>query len=352
MDGHFLRNCWYVAAWGDEVGASLVSIRVLGERICLFRERAGAPVAFEDYCPHRRLPLSMGRLLDDRLECGYHGLTFDMSGACIAAPSNDHKIPPDAHVRRYPCVERYGLIWIWMGEPGWADSNNIFHVEHFDDAAWGYNRGAAIHVECNYQYINDNLLDPSHVAWVHASTFGEATARDAPLDTDITETGVIVSRWMSDCKPAPFYQKLIEFEGNCDRLQHYEVRFPSHAIIRAIFTPAGEGGDPTSLPANAFVMNSYNFMTPVDERHTRYYWFQLRNVRPDDESVSKLMSDGIRTAFEEDRIVLNALQRGMDERPDGHINMRSDFGGFQFRRRLQLMIDAEASTRSPSPVQA
>ena len=110
MDGHFLRNCWYVAAWGDEVGDSLVSIRVLGERICLFRERAGAPVAFEDYCPHRRLPLSMGRLQDDRLECGYHGLTFDMSGACIAAPSNDHKIPPDAHVRRYPCVERYGLI--------------------------------------------------------------------------------------------------------------------------------------------------------------------------------------------------------------------------------------------------
>jgi phenylpropionate dioxygenase-like ring-hydroxylating dioxygenase large terminal subunit len=352
----FLRNVWYVASWADEVGDGLYPVEILGEKICLFRSESGTPVAFENYCPHRRLPLSMGRLKGDQLECAYHGLTFGLDGFCISAPTNDQQIPAGALVRRYPCEERYGLIWIWMGDADQAALEQIFTVEHFDDPAWGYNRGEAIDVECHYEYINDNLLDPSHVAWVHASTFGESSTRDTPVETQVTNNGVIVSRWMFDCDPAPFYQKVITFSGRCDRLQHYEVRYPSHAIIRAVFTPAGHGGpgqvgpghdsrgqgrSEPPLHPDAFVMNSYNFMTPVNSRHTRYYWFQMRNVRADDESVSRMMSDGIRAAFEEDRVILNALQRGMDERPTGTISMRSDFGGFQFRRGLQNLIEAE-----------
>lgn len=118
-----------------------------------------------------------------------------------------------------------------------------------------------------------------------------------------TDTGVIVLRWMMDHEPAPFYKKVIEFEGNCDRLQHYEVRYPSHALIRAVFTPAGTGGVDGPLHEKTFVMDSYNFMTPTTATETRYYWFQLRNVRPDDEDLSKMMSEDVRKAFEEDRAV-------------------------------------------------
>ncbi len=337
----YLKNSWYVAAWADEIAGGLHATRLLGEKICLYRNSAGEPVALEDYCPHRRLPLSMGKLKGDAVECGYHGLTFDCSGQCIAAPANDNKIPEGAHVRSYPVSERYGLIWVWMGDPGRANHADIFQVDHFGDPDWGYNRGAAIDVACNYQYINDNLLDPSHVAWVHSSSFGEATTRDTPLQVDVKDDGVIVSRWMYDCAPAPFYKKVIGFDGNCDRLQHYEVRFPSHAIIRAVFTPAGNGGEKAEQHADTFIMDSYNFMTPVDEFNTRYYWFQLRNIRPKDEALSQTMSDGVRAAFEEDRLILNALQQGMREKPEGHISMRSDTGSFQFRRRLGKLIAAE-----------
>ncbi len=339
----FLRNVWYVAAWGDELGERPLSTRVLGEKICLYRDSAKEPVAIEDFCPHRRMPLSMGRICGDALECAYHGLTFDRQGACIAAPANGDQIPANARVWAYPCVERYGLIWIWMGDPDKASTDDIFEVEHFDEPDWGYNRGEAIDVDCNYEYINDNLLDPSHVAWVHASTFGESSTRDTPLAVTKTDTGVIVSRWMLDCEPAPFYKKVIGFEGNCDRLQHYEVRYPSHAIIRAVFTPAGTGGEGGNLHPDVFFMDSYNFMTPVDERRTRYYWFQMRNVRPNDDEVSRIMSEGVRTAFEEDRVVLNALQRGMDEKPEDYISLRSDRGGFEFRRELKARVDAENS---------
>ena len=73
----FLKNTWYVAALSPEVGREPKAIRILGEAVVLYRTQAGAAVALEDACPHRKLPLSMGRIKGDAIECGYHGLTFD-----------------------------------------------------------------------------------------------------------------------------------------------------------------------------------------------------------------------------------------------------------------------------------
>ena len=156
-----------------------------------------------------------------------------------------------------------------------------------------------------------------------------------------TEDGVIVHRWMMDVEPAPFYAKIVEFEGNCDRLQHYEVRYPSHALIRAVFTPAGTGGPDGTLDEKTFVMDSYNFMTPTTETETRYYWFQLRNIRPDDEELSKMMSEDVRHAFEEDRAVLNQVQIGMTSKTSPHIDLSIDAGQLRFRRQLEAMIAEE-----------
>ena len=82
----FLKNAWYVAAQSDAIGKSLTSLKILGEDILFYRNTIGDVVALEDACPHRKLPLSMGRLLGDTVQCGYHGLTFDCSGRCVNAP--------------------------------------------------------------------------------------------------------------------------------------------------------------------------------------------------------------------------------------------------------------------------
>lgn len=74
----------------------------------------------------------MGRIKGDDVECGYHGLTFDCSGACTRVPGAE-RIPHVACVRSYPVEERYGLVWVWMGEAAKADPAEIFHVEHFGD---------------------------------------------------------------------------------------------------------------------------------------------------------------------------------------------------------------------------
>ena len=339
----FLKNAWYVAAWDNEIGHALTAVTILNESIVMYRDSAGKPVALENACPHRKLPLSMGRLKGDEVECGYHGLTFNQQGLCTRAPGGQ-RIPKAACVHSYPVEERYGLIWIWMGEAAKADPAKIMQVEHWGDPAWGLNRGDAMTVECNYLYMTDNLLDPSHVAWVHQTSFGNAACAEDVPDTTIVDQGVIVSRWMRDTEPAPFYQPYLKFQGNCDRKQHYEVRYPSHAIIKAIFVPAGTGGDDKPFHKDVFLMDSYNFLTPITENLTRYYWFQMRNFAPNDNAVSEAFARSVRTAFEEDKAIVQAVHRGMSAKKGHHIDLKIDKGPLHFRKRLAQMIADEKPT--------
>ncbi len=132
------------------------------------------------------------------------------------------------------------------------------------------------------------------------------------------------------------------FEGKCDRQQYYEVRYPALAYIKAIFTPAGTDGDTNNLPVGQyFQMDSYNFMTPVDEVTSRYYWFQMRNVHPEDEEVSQYMSASVKVAFEEDRDILAEVQKGMHNKTTHTVDIAIDAGPLFFRRHLQKLIEAE-----------
>ena len=88
-------------------------------------------------------------------------------------------------------------------------------------------------------------------------------------------------------------------------------------------------------------MDSYNFMTPTTEGETRYYWFQLRNIRPDDEALSQLMTEDVQHAFEEDRAVLNEVQKGMSNKTSPNIDLPIDGGQLRFSRQLQAMINEE-----------
>lgn len=338
----FLKNAWYVAALDNDIGRELHATTLLGEDVVLYRKSDGTVVALEDSCPHRRLPLSMGRLIGDTIECGYHGLTFDCSGSCVNAPGMAQP-PKAAVVSRYPCVSRYGFVWLWMGDPLRADAARIPVVDHWGDPAWGMNRGDAMSLDCHYLYVTDNLLDPSHVSWVHQTSFGSSDMVGKPLNVEVTEQGVTVSRWMHDVEVAPFYQQFVRFQGRCDRKQQYEVQFPGYAIIRAIFTPSGTATDTPPFNDDVFLMDSYNFITPINEHSTRYFWFQMRNFSPDDQAVSDQFSQDVRAAFAEDRVVLNAVHRGMAQRPAA-FNLPLDGGPLQFRRRLQKLVDAENAT--------
>ena len=126
----FLQNAWYVAALSNSIGRELTPLKLLDESVVVYRSNDGQPVVLEDACPHRKLPLSMGRLVDDHIECGYHGLCFDASGKCIIAPTQE-RIPPTAIVKTYPALDKYGLLWVWMGEAK-ADESKLLDIENFE----------------------------------------------------------------------------------------------------------------------------------------------------------------------------------------------------------------------------
>lgn len=330
----FLRDAWYVAAWSREVGRSLSAITVMDEDIVLFRSQDGVPVALENACPHRKLPLSKGNLRGDSIECGYHGLTFDRAGTCIGAPTQG-RIPTTAKVRSYPVVDRWNLLWIWMGDAADADESRILDVPHHADPSWGLTKGGAMDIACNYLYVTDNLLDPSHVAWVHVSSFAGGGTESTPLEVHAGDNGVVVSRWMYDRAPPPYYADMLRFSGNCDRLQHYEVVLPSIGLNKSVFAPAGTGGSLERLDERAFINISYNFLTPIDAKRTRYFWFQHRNTDPDNVAMTQKMDEGALRAFIEDRDILEEVQKGMDNRKTPHIDLGLDAGALRFRRLVE-----------------
>jgi vanillate O-demethylase monooxygenase subunit len=93
----YLRNSWYVTAWDYEISREPLARTILGEPVVLWRTDDGAAIAFEDRCCHRHAPLSAGKVHGDRLQCGYHGLTFDHTGLCVQVPSQE-MVPPDPAV--------------------------------------------------------------------------------------------------------------------------------------------------------------------------------------------------------------------------------------------------------------
>ena len=230
-----------------------------------------------------------------------------------------------------------------MGDPSKANPDDIFKIENFDNPKWGYTDGGVLTIDCPYLWVVDNLLDPSHVAWVHVTSFAGGGTDDQPLEIEKTENGVIVSRWIYDQPPSPYYKDLLTFEGTGDRKQHYEMFIPGIALNMSIYTPPGTGGPSKPPVEKTYVNISYNFMTPIDEQSTQYIWFPASNTDPQAKEISEKMNAGAKMAFLEDKVILEAVQKGMSEMPTPHIDLGLDAGAKLFRVKLQKLIDQEMS---------
>ncbi|WP_146343835.1 aromatic ring-hydroxylating dioxygenase subunit alpha [Phaeobacter marinintestinus] len=340
----YIRNCWYVAGRSEDFGRTLTALTMLEDEVVIYRDTKGRAVVLEDSCPHRKLPLSRGSIEGDHVVCGYHGLTFDCTGECVIAPTQLDNPPRRAAVRSYPTSDRWGFLWVWMGDQDKADPAQIIDIPNFDNAEWGKTPKGAVSMTCHYLYIIDNLLDPSHVAWVHLTSFAGAGTDNRPLDIEEIDGGVIVSRWILAEPPPPYYENMLPFGPTCDRKQHYECRLPATAINMSVYTPAGEGGSGKPQSPNAFVNISYNFITPIDATSSMYFWFQHRNMHATDTALSDQMFAGAKMAFQEDKDVLEQVQIGMDKRKGGYLNLGLDAGAMRFRNRVARTIAGETNT--------
>lgn len=347
----FLRNFWYVAASESEVQNKPFGRVILGEPIVLFRTEDGSPVAFEDRCPHRRLPLSMGKLVDDALQCHYHGLRFDRTGKCVRVPGQD-LIPPSARVKTYPVVERYRWLWIWMGDPALADPNQITDFHWQQDPSWGA-KTSYLHVKANWQLVVDNLLDLTHLAFVHESTIGNAAvAENAAVKVTRKPNNVVVTRWMIDTPPPPTFVKVAGFKTNVDRWQIIDFTPPAFLRLDIGACPTGTGA-PEGNRVGGINMRNLNAITPETETTAHYFWGQAHDFDVNNAETTEKIFQQIQTAFLEDVEVFTAQQRSIDLQPDSpQVDINADTGGIQARRIIDRLREEERAAATGSTAAA
>ncbi|MCE3256571.1 MAG: aromatic ring-hydroxylating dioxygenase subunit alpha [Nitrobacter vulgaris] len=150
----------------------------------LFKDKHGQFAALEDRCCHRGAPLSLGWISDKGITCGYHGLEFDASGVCVNIPGTKGKIPERARVKSYPIVPRGMYLWIWMGDPKKARESDIVDYPSEEAASWRAHHDR-LYVKANYVMLLENLMDLSHLAYLHKNSLGSTPEDTAKADMNV-----------------------------------------------------------------------------------------------------------------------------------------------------------------------
>lgn len=302
----FLRNYWYVAAWSAEIGREPLHRRLLDEPVVLWRRQDGGVAALADRCPHRGAQLSNGWLEGDRIVCGYHGLAFEGDGRCARIPGTDGT-PSGLGTRAYPAAERWGWVFLWMGEPSAADEGLIPDYHWLADEGW-VGRGETLPVGAHYTLIRDNLLDLSHAHFVHQRTLATDAVVEVPIETEFDGTRLRVVRDMHAIAPSPFFRRLGGFEGRVDHHQAVEFTPPANIVIKVRVRDAAD-------PGRACEMRVLNAITPESDRRTHYFWSLQRNTARDDAELTDFMFTANRDTFFEDLAVIESQQAMIDAAP-------------------------------------
>jgi vanillate O-demethylase monooxygenase subunit len=341
VSGGFIRNLWYVAAWSHELPAAAPIARVIAaEPLALYRKRDGSVVAFEDRCPHRHAPLSLGRVEGDDLRCLYHGLRFGSDGACKEMPARPS--PPKAAARTFPVVERWSWIWVWMGEPAKADPSLVPEAFGIDDPRWSM-RADVMDYDANYELLNDNLCDLSHLDFSHETTLGGSSgvkwSAETPRITPLAD-GLRIERWYPDSRLAPGRPERV------DTLNRYRYLLPGLFLMTTAWYPLGAAercdfGVPDEQPLAHRA--DQQAVTPISERRSRYFYatgFAAENARPE---LVEAIFGIVNAAFAEDKRIIEGQQRIWDLTPPGRRMLPSphDAAPLAFRRLVAARLDAE-----------
>ena len=360
--GRYLRNHWYVAAWSDELGKKdLLAVIMLNEDIVLYRKKDGTPVALENRCIHRRLPLSEGKRLGDDLMCGYHGLVYDCTGKCLKIPGQE-RVPAGASVKAYPVVERHAFIYVWMGDPADADESEIVDFPRLSDPDWGVTK-VHLHIKSNYLLLIDNLLDLSHVAYLHGTTIGNApVAEDADVIHERIGDVMRVTREMIDVPAARTYADFGAHKGNFDRWQLAEWRAPAYFLINNGSEAAGlrEPGQERVFDRGEWGFQVYHGITPETDRSTNQFWVVCYEKSVVPPKSRKEFHRQCHQVIREDVGMYEAQQEMIDSDPKGatpenvgsRVTISFDQGLNQARRIIDRMLkEEELARRRKKPVE-
>ncbi len=336
----YIQNAWYVGSWAHKLEAGQpVAMHILNEPIVLYRTESGRAVALENRCSHRLAPLSMGRCEGESLRCMYHGLRFEPDGVCSEIPGQD-LIPPNSRVRSYPVIERHGWVWVWMGDAEAVDDTMIPPIVGPDDGTYLLGKGD-LDYKAQAYLIWDNLLDFSHLAYVHPTSFNatETWGETRPEFTPLTR-GVRADRWVLDQPP-------LFGDQRSDQWFTYDFLVPGLLILKTLTFPVGKAeqfGFKAPSEDEAWIQNSYSAhaITPMTDGTARYFFTfgpHADGASPD--AADKFLELAF-TAFAEDQAFIEAQSRILAESPGARIMPTSgDRGITLFHRITDRLIKSE-----------
>jgi phenylpropionate dioxygenase-like ring-hydroxylating dioxygenase large terminal subunit len=308
----YARNHWYAAGLSSELDAGMLARTILDEPIVMYRTAAGEVVALEDRCSHRNVPLSLGKRVGDSVQCPYHGLEFGRGGACTKIPRLDHKPPPTYAIRAYPAIERDQYVWLWPGDPAQADPALI------PDYSWQSQEGWTGTVwlrtiQAGYVFNIENLLDLSHLEFVHASTISTDKFNEAEVVTEVHENHVDIFREMpgidADDPEAARYGPDNGIPGGrkVDRLSHVRYIAPSAFWLHTKTRKSGCEDDPHAM------MNRFGGPnTPETPSSHHHFMSTYRNYALDNHALTSHLVDMVNTAYSEDVVLMVKQQERVD----------------------------------------
>ena len=355
----FLRNAWYAAGWADEVGPrDLIGRTILEKPVLLFRQEDGEAKAIGDRCPHRFAPLHMGRHIGNAVQCGYHGLEFSGTGACVYNPFGGSEGRYPASVPHYALVERHQVLWIWMGDDEPDPALIPDSVSFMSDPARKESHGH-FEVEANYSLLNDNLMDLSHGIFLHQ---GQLSTTEMLKDyrPRVRQEGeaILCDRQSPDIVPPSLWTPgLAPGVERVDFFSHLRWERASNVVLEVGCTPLNQpfrsAGELSGYSAHLF--------TPATATSTHYFWSFSRNFALDSEEVDAHVRATTHHAFvNEDKPMLEAQQRMIGTADLMTLNpvlLRTDNAAVRVRRTLGELIRTEQerdqasskSTRELSP---
>jgi phenylpropionate dioxygenase-like ring-hydroxylating dioxygenase large terminal subunit len=339
------RNQWYIAALSQEVTRGMLARQILDDHIVFFRTEDGSPVGLADRCPHRGVPLSMGSIQNDAIRCAYHGIEFGRTGACHRIPSQS-KILPQLSVQSYPLLEIGPYIWIWMGDQAQADESLL--PDQFElgitRPGWRVTPLFVMEMACNYQILHENLLDTSHISFLHPGLLDTGSMATSSFKANYEGGKVRISRDLIET-PNEMMAKTFNLTAGkaYRRTLITEAIPPQLSLIVNIFT------DPENPDAPPHILTSPQGVTPSGNNRCLNFLINCSSY-PEPQPEDALPH--LWKLFEQDKVVLEAVQRRFDEEgwdlPE--VSVMADTAALKFRLKMVEMVEAErkrAATAKP-----